>query len=60
MTQEIRFSALPDGVEFKDNRTGFIYTKSSCGRGKRLVDNQMVYTRFKKHYIITWLNAYEE
>lgn len=57
MNEKIKFSAIPVGQQFEYK--GQIYTKYTHERGKQIVNKQQVFTKFKKHQIVTWINAWE-
>lgn len=56
MNKDTRFSAIPVGGEFEYK--GQVYSRFTYFRGKQVVDGKPVYTRFKKHKIVTWINAW--
>jgi hypothetical protein len=56
MNKDVRFSEVPVGNNFEYK--GKIYTRFTGFRGKQMINGELTFTRFPKHRMVMWLNAW--
>jgi len=56
MKRECKYSEIPVGEQFEYK--GKIYVRYTFNRGKQTINGKISFTRFPKHRIVEWIDAY--
>lgn len=56
MKKECKYSEVPVGEQFEYK--GKIYVRYTFNRGKQTIKGRISFTRFPKHRIVEWIDAY--